>query len=183
MPISGCHDLPLATFNLPSRVFRHGCRRAECLERRWGGFFHTLGAWERHRGWGAVAVYPEGGCGSMCWPVDRPATHAAAGAAARGALIFCFGDCFTRSGATRRVLMRCLVWRILSRALSRGGGAVSAPIEPLPPPSARLVRQSRCCAQTPAGALSPTLIRSPSSSCPQNRTSFPPLWKRRGRFD
>ena len=27
MPISGCHDLPLATFNLPSRVFRHGCRR------------------------------------------------------------------------------------------------------------------------------------------------------------
>ena len=23
-------------------------------------------------------------CGSMCWPVDRPATHAAAGAAARG---------------------------------------------------------------------------------------------------
>ena len=41
MPISGCHDLPLATFNLPSRVFRHGCRHAECLERRWGGFFHT----------------------------------------------------------------------------------------------------------------------------------------------
>ena len=24
MPISGRHDLPLATFNLPSRVFRHG---------------------------------------------------------------------------------------------------------------------------------------------------------------
>ena len=42
MPISGCHDLPLATFNLPSRVFRHGCRRAGCPERRWGGFFHTL---------------------------------------------------------------------------------------------------------------------------------------------
>ena len=42
MPISGCHDLPLATFNLPSRVFRHGCRRAEYPERRWGGFFHTL---------------------------------------------------------------------------------------------------------------------------------------------
>ena len=50
----------------------------------------------------AVAVCSEGGCGSMCWPVDRPATHAAAGAAARGALIFCFGDCFTCSGATRR---------------------------------------------------------------------------------
>ena len=42
MLISGCHDLPLATFNLPSRVFRHGCRRAECPKRRWGGFFHTL---------------------------------------------------------------------------------------------------------------------------------------------
>ena len=42
MPISGRHDLPLATFNLPSRVFRHGCRRARSPERRWGGFFHTL---------------------------------------------------------------------------------------------------------------------------------------------
>ena len=54
MPISGCHDLPLATFNLPSRVFRHGCRRAECPKRRWGGFFHTLSC--RSRG--------EGGSGS-----------------------------------------------------------------------------------------------------------------------
>ena len=45
---------------------------------------------------GAVAVCFEGCCGSMCWPRERPATHAAAGAAARGALIFCFGDCFTR---------------------------------------------------------------------------------------
>ena len=42
----------------------------------------------------AVAVCSEGGCGGMCWPVDRPATHAAAGAAARGALIFCFGGFF-----------------------------------------------------------------------------------------
>ena len=47
MPISGCHDLPLATFNLPSRVFRHGCRRAGCLERRRGGFFHTLSSVQR----------------------------------------------------------------------------------------------------------------------------------------
>ena len=47
MPISGRHDLPLATFNLPSRVFRHGCRRAECLERRRGGFFHTLSRGQR----------------------------------------------------------------------------------------------------------------------------------------
>ena len=51
MPISGCHDLPLATFNLPSRVFRHGCRRAECPKRRWGGFFHTLagGRWRSEK--------------------------------------------------------------------------------------------------------------------------------------
>ena len=33
---------------------------------------------------GAVAVCFEGCCGSMCWPRERPATHAAAGAAARG---------------------------------------------------------------------------------------------------
>ena len=32
----------------------------------------------------AVAVCFEGCCGSMCWPQERPATHAAAGAAARG---------------------------------------------------------------------------------------------------
>ena len=50
-----------------------------------GEFFHTLGAGERHRfNGGAVAVCFEGCCGSMCWPGDRPATHAAAGAAARG---------------------------------------------------------------------------------------------------
>ena len=54
---------------------------------------------------GAVVVCSEGGCGSMCWPVDRPATHAAAGAAARGALIFCFGGFFhtLRSGWHERV--------------------------------------------------------------------------------
>ena len=50
-----------------------------------GGLFHTPGAWERHRfNGGAVAVCFEGCCGSMCWPRERPATHAAAGAAARG---------------------------------------------------------------------------------------------------
>ena len=48
---------------------------------------------------GAVVVCSEGGCGSMCWPVDRPATHAAAGAAARGALIFCFGGFFHTLGS------------------------------------------------------------------------------------
>ena len=58
------------------------------------------GAWERHNALfgfvgGAVAVCFEGCCGSMCWPRERPATHAAAGAAARGVLVFCLGDCFT----------------------------------------------------------------------------------------
>ena len=54
-------------------------------------------------------------CGGMCWPVDRPATHAAAGAAARGALIFCFGGFFhtlrsgwhERGGALLLVLRAC----------------------------------------------------------------------------
>ena len=52
--------------------------RAPCRLRRDGtrGFLF----W----GAGAVAVCFEGCCESMCWPVDRPATHAAAGAAARG---------------------------------------------------------------------------------------------------
>ena len=54
---------------------------------------------------GAVAVCSEGGCRSMCWPVDRPATHAAAGAAARGVLIF-------------------LVWGVLSHAREWSFGAV-----------------------------------------------------------
>ena len=54
---------------------------------------------------GAVAVCFEGCCGGMCWPRERPATHAAAGAAARGALIFCFGGGFhtLRSGWHERV--------------------------------------------------------------------------------
>ena len=51
------------------------------------------GAWERHRfNGGAVAVCFEGCCGSMGWPRERPATHAVAGAAARGG--FCFGGFF-----------------------------------------------------------------------------------------
>ena len=58
-----------------------------CFER----FFHTLGAWERHREGGALLPFVlRACCEGMCWPVDRPGTHAAAGAAARGALIFCF---------------------------------------------------------------------------------------------
>ena len=40
----------------------------------------------------SFAVYSDDYCGSMCWPVDRPATHAAAGAAARGG--FGFGGFF-----------------------------------------------------------------------------------------
>ena len=54
----------------------------------------SLGTTQRGRG--AVAVCFEGCCGSMCWPGDRPATHAAAGAAARGVRGI-LGDSFTRS--------------------------------------------------------------------------------------
>ena len=66
-----------------------------------GGFFHTLGSGQTRMppqsdgtrgGGGAVAVCFEGCCGSMCWPRERPATHAAAGAAARGG--FWFGGFF-----------------------------------------------------------------------------------------
>ena len=68
-----------------------------------GGFFHThwSDATRIDALFGfvadAVAVCSEGGCGGMCWPVDRPATHAAAGAAARG-VRGGLGDSFTRSG-------------------------------------------------------------------------------------
>ena len=56
---------------LTTGVVRHACRlRRDGTRRFWfGGFFC---GWTGSR------------CGSMCWPVDRPATHAAAGAAARG---------------------------------------------------------------------------------------------------
>ena len=62
----------------------HACRRGSGSTR--GFDFFCLG--------GFFCVWTESRCRSMCWPVDRPATHAAAGAAARGALIFCFGDSF-----------------------------------------------------------------------------------------
>ena len=89
-----------------------------------GGFFHTPGAWERHRfNGGAVAVCFEGCCGSMCWPRERPATHAAAGAAARGALIFCFGDCFTCSGVVRHACRH----RVTARGVFGLGGLFHTP--------------------------------------------------------
>ena len=37
---------------------------------------------------GRCCVYFDGSCGSMCWPVDRPGTHAAGGPAARGVWVF-----------------------------------------------------------------------------------------------
>ena len=52
-------------------------------------------------------------CGSMCWPVDRPATHAAAGAAARGG--FWFGG----------ILLR-LDWESLREHVLAGGPASHA---------------------------------------------------------
>ena len=81
---------------LTTGVVRHACRLRRDGTRRflvWGILSH---AQERlHEGGvfggiicgfvaDAVAVCFEGCCGSMCWPRERPATHAAAGAAARG---------------------------------------------------------------------------------------------------
>ena len=57
----------------------------------WGILSHAQE--RRHEGFlfgGFFCGWTGSRCGSMCWPVDRPATHAAAGAAARGALIFLF---------------------------------------------------------------------------------------------
>ena len=81
-----------------SGVVRHACRHRVTARGVFvlGDCFTCSGATRRGLMrflvlWGgAVVVCSEGGCGSMCWPVDRPATHAAAGAAARGALIFLF---------------------------------------------------------------------------------------------
>ena len=85
---------PLRGHGLTTGVVRHACRLRRDGTRRFlfGGFFHTLWSGSTRelgfcggaKGRDAVAVCSEGGCGSMCWPVDRPATHAAAGAAARG---------------------------------------------------------------------------------------------------
>ena len=83
---------PLRGHGLTTGVVRHACRHRVTAR----GVFGLRGLFCGFVG-GAVAVCFEGCCGSMCWPVDRPGTHAAAGAAARGALIFCFGDCFTCS--------------------------------------------------------------------------------------
>ena len=66
---------------------------------RWRGRFRN------DDGGSVVAVCFEGCYGGMCWPRERPATHAAAGAAARG-VRGGLGDFFTCSGATRRGLMR-----------------------------------------------------------------------------
>ena len=93
---------------------------------RWEGKSALRRRFRNDDGLGVVAVCFEGGCGSMSWPRERPATHAAAGAAARG-VRGGLGDSFTRSGAlirrhraagaTRRGLMRFLFLRFCGGAL------------------------------------------------------------------
>ena len=70
---------PLREHVLTTGVVRHACRLRRDGTRRFlfGGFFC---GWIGSR------------CGGMGWPRERPATHAAAGAAARGG--FCFGGFF-----------------------------------------------------------------------------------------
>ena len=63
----------------------HACRRGSGSTRGLGGVGGFFCGWT-----GSC-------CGGMCWPRERPATHAAAGAAARGVLVFGLGDSFTRS--------------------------------------------------------------------------------------
>ena len=92
---------------LTTGVVRHACRhRVTARGGFWfGGFFHMLGAWERHRfNGGAVAVCFEGCCGGMCWPVDRPANRSRRWSGSTppcggaGEEVFGLGDSFTRSG-------------------------------------------------------------------------------------
>ena len=68
----------------------HACRRGSGSTRGFNFLF-----------WGFFCGWIGSRCESMCWPVDRPATHAAAGAAARGVLGF--GGFFHTlgSGSTR----------------------------------------------------------------------------------
>ena len=79
----------------PSGAASHACR-LRSGSTRGSGFFSGVSCSRR----------PGICCEGMCWPVDRPATHAAAGAAARGVR----GD-----------------WGILSHTLERRGGFVAFP--------------------------------------------------------
>ena len=107
---------PLREHVLTTGVVRHACRHRVTARGVFGlgGFFHTLGAWERHRfNGGAVAVCFECCCGGMCWPRERPATHAAAGAAARGSWVFAAargGGKFRNDGGLGGILSHAREW-------------------------------------------------------------------------
>ena len=75
MPISGCHDLPLATFNRPSRnnlqnkpnsaaTMSLPCSRFATAQpqRRWEGPPALRRRFRNDDGLGVVAVCSEGGC-------------------------------------------------------------------------------------------------------------------------
>ena len=83
---------PLRGHGLTTGVVRHACRHRVTAR----GVFGLGGLFCGFVG-GAVAVCFEGCCGSMCWPRERPATHAAAGAAARG--VFGLGGSFHMLGS------------------------------------------------------------------------------------
>ena len=79
-------------------IFRHGWRHA-------GKF--------RNDGGGRCCVYFDGCCGSMCWPVDRPGTHAAGGPAARGVWVFAAargGGEFRNDGGLGVILSHAQEW-------------------------------------------------------------------------
>ena len=94
---------------LTTGVVRHACRLRRDGTRRflvWGDYFC---GWTGSR------------CGSMCWPVDRPATHAAAGAAARGVRGETARGGFWFGGITLR-----LDWESLREHVLAGGPASHA---------------------------------------------------------
>ena len=149
---------PLRGHGLTTGVVRHACRHRVTARGGFcfGGLFHTL--WSAHSApsrrwrdatsidarfvflvlWGALLPFVlRACCGGMCWPQERPATHAAAGAAARGVrgdwgiLLRLDWEPLREHGLTTGVVRhacrlrrdgtrRFLVWGILSHARSLG---------------------------------------------------------------
>ena len=119
----------------------HACRRRSGSTRGFdffglGDSFTRSGETARGGFWfgGFFCGWTGSRCGGMCWPRERPATHAAAGAAARG--VFGLGGLFhtlRRDGTRgwgggflhtlgRDGARRFLVWRVFLHALERRDG-------------------------------------------------------------
>ena len=120
---------PLREHVLTTGVVRHACRHRVTAR----GVFGFVGG-------GALLPFVlRACCEGMCWPRERPATHAAAGAAARGG--FCFGEFFCGwteggcggEGLTTGVVRHACRHRVTARGVFGfvGGGVVAVCFEGL----------------------------------------------------